>query len=107
MNGVFYAFSVTRLASITDGTSNTFMLGEHTRLIENATDQVCWHWWCSGNYGDTIFTTFWPINPLKKLPYNVSGCECRPGVEAASSMHPGGANFAMMDGSVRFLKETI
>ena len=31
-------------------------------------DQICWHWWTSGNYGDTIFTTFLPINPQKKLP---------------------------------------
>ena len=108
MNGVFYAFSTTQLASITDGTSNTIMMGEHTRFIENSTDQVCWHWWPSGNYGDTIFTSFWPINPLKKLPYSCTGtpvASCA--VQAASSMHPGGANFAFMDGSVRFIKETI
>ncbi len=35
-NGVFYAFSVTKIASITDGTSNTIMFGEHTRAIENS-----------------------------------------------------------------------
>src|SRR5258707_12736535 len=40
MNGVLYSYSNTRLASITDGTSNTFMFGEHTRAIENASDQV-------------------------------------------------------------------
>jgi len=107
MNGVFYAFSVTKLASITDGTSNTIMFGEHTRAIENAADQVCWHWWCSGNYGDTIFTSFWPINPQKKLPYSCQGVSAHPPVEAASSLHPGGANFAFMDGSVRFIKESI
>jgi prepilin-type processing-associated H-X9-DG protein len=107
MNGVFYAFSVTKLASITDGTSNTFMFGEHTRTIENQQDQLCWHWWSSGNYGDTIFTTFWPINPQKRLPYTCQGPSAHPPVEAASSMHPGGANFAFMDGSVRFIKESV
>jgi prepilin-type processing-associated H-X9-DG protein len=108
MNGVLYAYSVTKIASITDGTSNTIMFGEHTRAIENSTDAVCWHWWTSGNYGDTIFTTFFPINPQKKLPY---GCADQTGpsnvVVSASSMHPGGANIAFCDGSVRFVKETI
>jgi prepilin-type processing-associated H-X9-DG protein len=107
MNGVFYAFSVTRLASITDGTSDTFMFGEHTRAIENSTYQVCWQWWTSGTYGDTIFTAYWPINPTKKVPYGCQGVSSDPAVEAASSMHPGGANFAFMDGSVKFIKETI
>src|SRR4051812_13319118 len=37
-NGVYYSFSVTKMSSITDGTSNTIMFGEHTRAIESAGD---------------------------------------------------------------------
>jgi prepilin-type N-terminal cleavage/methylation domain-containing protein/prepilin-type processing-associated H-X9-DG protein len=107
-NGVFYAYSTTKIASITDGTSNTIMFGEHTRAIENSTDQTCWHWWTSGNYGDTICTAFFPINPQKSLPY---GCTDNTGtsnrVLSVSSLHPGGANVAFCDGSVKFVKETI
>jgi prepilin-type N-terminal cleavage/methylation domain-containing protein/prepilin-type processing-associated H-X9-DG protein len=106
--GVFYAFSVTKMASITDGTSNTIMFGEHTRTIESSGDSTCLHWWTSGNYGDTICTAFFPINPQKKLPY---ACTDKTGtsnaVTAVSSMHPGGANVALCDGSVRFIKESI
>jgi prepilin-type N-terminal cleavage/methylation domain-containing protein/prepilin-type processing-associated H-X9-DG protein len=107
--GVFYAYSVTKIASITDGTSNTVMFGEHTRNIENSTDAVCWHWWTSGNYGDTICTAFFPINPQKRLPYSVlwSPQQASNTVTAVSSAHPGGANVALCDGSVRFIKDTI
>jgi prepilin-type N-terminal cleavage/methylation domain-containing protein/prepilin-type processing-associated H-X9-DG protein len=107
MNGTFFAFSKVTLASVTDGTSNTFAFGEHTRAIENASDKINWHWWPSGNYGDTIFTSFWPINPTRKVPYSCQGVSAGPAVEGASSMHPGGANFAFMDGSVRFIKESV
>jgi prepilin-type N-terminal cleavage/methylation domain-containing protein/prepilin-type processing-associated H-X9-DG protein len=109
--GVIYAYSVTKIASITDGTSNTILFGEHTRAIETpgpSGDQVSWHWWTSGNYGDTVCSTFFPINPQKKLPY---GCNDNTGISncvaAISSQHPGGANVAFCDGSVRFLKESI
>lgn len=106
--GVFYAYSTTKISSITDGTSNTVMFAEHTRAILSQGDSTCWHWWTSGNYGDTICTAFFPINPQKKLPY---GCTDNTGVSnrvlGVSSMHPGGANVALCDGSVRFVKETI
>lgn len=109
--GVFYAYSTTKIADIPDGTSNTIMFAEHTRTIESAAngDQNGWHWWTSGNYGDTICNAYWPINPQKKLPYTcadkVTGVSNTVG--AVSSMHPGGANVAFCDGSVRFIKESV
>ena len=55
-----------RLAAVTDGTSNTMMYSERAHGKFNATDQVCWNWWCSGNFGDTSFCTMYPINPFNK-----------------------------------------
>ena len=106
MNGVIYSRSAVSIADISDGTSNTMGFAEHTRMIVPASERPCWHWWTSGNYGDTVFTTFWPINPTKKLQ-DIGGESADVYVEAASSLHPGGANFAFMDGSVKFLKDTI
>ena len=107
--GVFSAYVTRKIADITDGTSNTMMFNEHTRQIESSAngDQTGWHWWTSGNYGDTISSTWFPINPQKKLPYTCNGISGSNTIEAISSLHPGGANVAFCDGSVRFLKETI
>ena len=54
------------------------------------------------------FCTLYPINPFKKIgdTQNLSGGSDA-FVSAASSYHPGGANFLFGDGSVRFLKDTI
>jgi prepilin-type N-terminal cleavage/methylation domain-containing protein/prepilin-type processing-associated H-X9-DG protein len=106
------------LASITDGLSNTIAYSEHahglfskTQDSQGNTDFDDWNWWVSGNFGDTIFTTFFPLNPQNKLKtdYYEGGAFIQGDslVLSASSFHPGGANFAFMDGSVKFIKETI
>jgi len=118
MNGVIFILSSIGIASITDGTSNTMGFGEraHGKLsavvdpASGLSDRTGWHWWTSGNNGDTMYTTLWPMNPFNKgqnyapLP-STGGCPAY--VAAASSFHPGGANFCFMDGSVRFLKDSI
>jgi len=108
---------VVTIASITDGTSNSLAFGEHAHGLLSKTDGkksfYKWNWWVSGNYGDTAFTTFYPINIQKKSKDwgNAGGgsqyTEGGAFLNAATSFHPGGANFAMCDGSVRFLKDSI
>ncbi|MHC5540212.1 DUF1559 family PulG-like putative transporter, partial [Singulisphaera rosea] len=108
---------VVTIATVTDGTSNTIAFSEHAHGLLSKTDSnqsfYKWNWWISGNYGDTAFTVFYPINVQKKTQDwgNAAGggayTEGGAFLNAATSFHPGGANFAFCDGSVHFLKDSI
>jgi prepilin-type processing-associated H-X9-DG protein len=81
-----------------------------------------WGWWASssGGYGlsDVAESTYSPINYVVPIAYGSSGAAGLsqgqftanyevPRVCAFGSLHGGGANFAMVDGSVRFILQTI
>jgi len=107
-NGLFFVRSAVTYADIIDGTANTIAFSERAHTLLDPQSQQDWHWWTSGNFGDTMFNTMYPINPQKRIKnVDTGGGGSTSYIASVSSLHPGGANFAFMDGSVKFLKDTI
>ena len=85
---------------ITDGTSKTLLLGE----VEDCTRPNN-RWWSGLRHQDSMRSTDNPVNtpPGQGVTYPSGG-----GVNGAfGSQHPGGAMFALVDGAVRFVEESI
>jgi prepilin-type processing-associated H-X9-DG protein len=107
-NGVLFRYSSVRVAYITDGMSQTIGLGERALGVFPQEDRW-WHdWWINGYYGDTVFTSLYPMFSIRRMPDIMpDGLGNGAWGNDTSSMHPGGANFAFMDGSIHFIKDTI
>jgi prepilin-type N-terminal cleavage/methylation domain-containing protein/prepilin-type processing-associated H-X9-DG protein len=111
-NGLIYNDSSVRLAAITDGTSNTFIFGEHSKGHLFALDPgyaISDNSWNSGRWYDTLFATLYPVNigAGNNIAFGGGTNDSYYFPTAAGSFHPGGANFAFCDGSVRFIKNSI
>lgn len=91
--------SKTKMADITDGTSNTFMIGESSNKI--ATHTGFW-----GHFNHTTGTCAIPLN--YKRPNGQFWSRGDWGRNYSfHSFHTGGANFALGDGSVTFVRDGI
>lgn len=108
-DGILYVNAKVRMANITDGTSNTLIIGERP---PSSNQLYGWQW---AGAGDSPFfgTTDVVIGVLERpLVPTATPDRFRQGtiVDPSDvhryhfwSLHPGGANWALADGSVRFI----
>ena len=106
-NGIFSYNSSVRISSITDGTTNTFLVCERdisrcrggswvgVRNPYTGTGSRGFYYVVGGAHGNTL--------TLNAPPWNGNN-RCG---EGFSSMHSGGAHFLLCDGSVDFISENI
>jgi prepilin-type processing-associated H-X9-DG protein len=114
-NGVFYRGSRVALRDVTDGTSQTLLVGERSRNVCDAT-------WVGAVPGMVVCTNpAWSVRDCATsnvmVMANTGPWEDEPWVNVPNhkgakaddfwSLHPGGCNFALCDGSVRFIKESV
>ena len=111
-NGTITDIAPINIATVTDGLSATMMVAERAASVYRFVPshdgpevplRELYGWWFSGDLGDSLVTTYYPPNVSRR----VAQSHLEPYLYAASSLHPGGVNALMADGSVRFVAETV
>jgi prepilin-type processing-associated H-X9-DG protein/prepilin-type N-terminal cleavage/methylation domain-containing protein len=119
-DGIFFGNSRVRIADVTDGTSNTFLLGERYHRdpefdrigLDTGDGPIVkvglWAFFFLGAPREVNLSSPVPIN-YQVPPSTAVGDPLTivNRVSAYGSGHPGGANFAFADGSVRLLRDQI
>jgi prepilin-type N-terminal cleavage/methylation domain-containing protein/prepilin-type processing-associated H-X9-DG protein len=116
--GMFYGDSFKRMSDMRDGSSNVLILSERDGGRMGATAQFIgnlradwalasiWVGTAARTSQSLVFRNLCGANFVINFDYPATGSANNNG-KGASSLHVGGVNAAMGDGSVRFLSETI
>lgn len=100
-DGVLFQQSKINAKNITDGLSNTLMVGEVVGHGAGTYYGFYWHTWNLMHTPNGINT---PLQIIRQTGfYNMYGAT----TGGFASYHPGGCHFVMADGSVHFFNETI
>jgi prepilin-type N-terminal cleavage/methylation domain-containing protein/prepilin-type processing-associated H-X9-DG protein len=113
-----------KVQQFTDGLSNTIFLGEEYYQLKPSYTvaeldlqgvgrrKAVWEFGsdsidCQYGMNEAFGTTNVPMNLKSPGPNVFTGAQLEAYIASFGSLHPGGANFLMGDGSVRFIKQTI
>jgi prepilin-type N-terminal cleavage/methylation domain-containing protein/prepilin-type processing-associated H-X9-DG protein len=106
-NGIFWRDSRVSIRDVTDGTSSTLLLGERVWELKNPAGGTA-NCRAANVFGTRIANEQSQADQTlgsATVEINLSSSNnCNKGF---SSLHPGGAQFALCDGSVRFISEEI
>lgn len=99
--GIFYRNNyreAVKMRDVTDGTSNTFMIGEDVMKWNNHSTA----YYSNGDYASTHA----PPNYMPQ-PWTATVADNWPEMISFRSLHPGGLQMCLADGSVKFVQQNI